>query len=152
MKKQKSRNSKYQVAFRVRHPSMDPEEICAALGMEATHMWAAKDSRCTPQGFDLPGFFNETYCCFELDDSQKLELNSFIRQWNNKLRNHKDYLYELCASGGKLEYFIACFSQVDPKNQLDERTIQELSRMNLDLLIDCCFEGQYGLVSSGSPE
>src|SRR5712675_1850162 len=51
----------FRVSLRVRHPSVAPEKITEALGIEPKHSWKAGEPRQTPIGRLLTGSNHDTY-------------------------------------------------------------------------------------------
>ncbi|MBT3033096.1 MAG: DUF4279 domain-containing protein [Candidatus Thiodiazotropha sp. (ex Lucina pensylvanica)] len=51
----------YTIAIRIWHPSIDPEFITMALGIQPSHMSKAGDKRKTPKGTTLEGTYKESY-------------------------------------------------------------------------------------------
>jgi hypothetical protein len=51
----------FSVALRIRHPSIDPEELSRRLGIEPQHAWRAGDPRREENGELGAGMYRETY-------------------------------------------------------------------------------------------
>jgi len=57
-------NCSHSVALIVRHPSLDPSEIAAAIGLVPTFTQTAGMARTTPAGRRVSGTYTESYACF----------------------------------------------------------------------------------------
>ena len=53
--------SDFSVALRIRHPSIDPEELTRQLGFAPQHSWKAGDPRRSASGEIARGVYRETY-------------------------------------------------------------------------------------------
>jgi Domain of unknown function (DUF4279) len=51
----------FRISLRVRHPSIAPEKITEALGIEPKRSWKAGEPRQTPKGTALTGSNRDTY-------------------------------------------------------------------------------------------
>ncbi len=127
---------KYDVSFRVRHPEMDPEHISEELGLKATYKWKAGTGRKTPKGETLKGTHESTYCSFELQHPQKTGLSDLLKQFNNKLYQHRDFIKSIRVTGGSLEYFVGWYSNKDSGEIFDLELLTQLVELGIDLSIE----------------
>lgn len=127
---------KFDLSFRVRHPYMNSEEICAQLGMVAKYQWTAGKQRKTPKGTLLEGVYNESYCSFDIDHDDNAGLTDLIRSNSQSLEAHKKFLDFLCSTGGKLEYFIGWYSEGNSGEEFDADLIRILAELKIGLSLD----------------
>src|SRR5438094_6352317 len=100
---------KYDVSLRITHPSLDADEICDQLGLQAYRKWTVGEQRKTPTGDSLEGNDKLTYCCFHLEGPKRDELCDFLSDWNKKLHPQKAFFERIRSTGGSLEYFIGMY-------------------------------------------
>ena len=62
----------FTVSLRIRHPTIDPATISAALGIEPQHTWRAGQPRCDPAGAELGGTHHDSYWMGRLMDEPQL--------------------------------------------------------------------------------
>jgi hypothetical protein len=126
---------RYEVSFRVHHPSIDPGLISTKLGLKPQHKWKAGADRKTPKGTPLKGVYETTYCTFRLKHSKKIDLADFLKYYNKNLFKHKTFLKSIRSTGGKLEYFIGWFSDKDSGEVFDLELLEQLVELKIDLSI-----------------
>jgi hypothetical protein len=126
---------KFDVSLRLRHPTMNPEHICAELRLKAKHKWKVGDNRKTPKGQSLKGTYETTYCLFDLQHSKKIGLADFLRKYNLKLYRHKEFLNSIRSTGGSLEYFVGWYSDQDSGEIFDLKLLNQLVELGMDLSI-----------------
>jgi hypothetical protein len=59
------------VSFILRHPSLDLQEVAAAIGLPIARIWTAGQPRRTPKGNPLEGLNRESYCAFKVAPEDK---------------------------------------------------------------------------------
>jgi len=131
------RKSKFKVSFRIRHPEMNPDDICKTLGLEANHKWRAGSKRVTPKGTPLEGTYDVTYCSFKLKSNNLTELADFLKKCNESFYKHKDFFNKIHSTGGSLEYYVGLFVEDNFGEVFDVDLMKELVDLNINLSIDC---------------
>src|SRR6185312_5049318 len=66
----------FTVSLRIRHPTIDPDTITAALGIQPQHCWRAGEPRCDPAGAELGGTYRDSYWMGRLMDDPQLSSGS----------------------------------------------------------------------------
>lgn len=128
---------RYRFSLRLRHPSMAPEDISAALGMEARFQWKAGDRRITPKGRSLDGTFESTYWCSPAFEAQGLDLADALSSHLRALESHQEFLVDFASTGGSIEYFVAWFSDgLNTGLTLNWELLKRLSALKVDLGLD----------------
>ncbi len=127
---------KYDVSFRVFHPVLNPDDICQMLNMNTTNKWQVGEQRKTPKGRPLPGVYDQSYCSFRLNQKQDMELVDFLKYWNDTFLKYKDYFMDIYSSGGRLEYFIAWYSEGNTGEVFDVVLLEQLATLKVELAID----------------
>jgi hypothetical protein len=127
----------FRISLRVRHPSMAPEKITEALGIEPSHSWKAGAPRQTPKGTPLDGFYEVTYWTARMVAGRwPVELNDAIHNTLKTLVPYRSFLHHLRAEGGRAELFIGWFFE----NQSGEDLTYQCLALAGDLKIDLSFD------------
>lgn len=129
---------RFKLSLRLKHPSISPEEISAALGMAPWRAWKVGDPRQTPAGLPLKGHYEQTYWCSpSLAVGQIEDLISSIERVLDRLEKSKDFLVSVSEGGGRIEFFIGWFA--GPRSGGDTfewRLLRRLSDLRIDLSFD----------------
>jgi hypothetical protein len=121
---------------------MDPEKICNRLGLVASRMWTAGSQRRTPTGTPLDGVNAESYCSFRLEPPDEVGLVDFLKNFSAGLYRHKDFFEEIRSTGGRLEYFIGLFLDVNSGVVFDFDLHSKLAELKIDLSLDLYCESK----------
>jgi hypothetical protein len=94
----------FHVELFVSHPTMDPSDITAALGLEAAIERRAGDPRMTPKGTILPGKNPKTWWrhCREYQVEGQWFAGK-VTEFVESLAPHKSFFTRLRAEGGRAE-------------------------------------------------
>src|SRR5690349_4102853 len=86
----------------IMHPTLDPAEISAALGLEAQFKHRVGNPRTTPQGTSLPGTYRDTRWrhCRRYETTDQLFADK-IAELIDELEVHKTFFKELRSTGGE---------------------------------------------------
>jgi len=126
----------FNIAFRARHPHLDPDEIARVLGLVATFKHRSGAQRQTPTGTPLEGTYKETYCCFDMKLTEGLLLADALMECNSRLRPHKEFLASLVKTGGRLDYFVGWYVAGISGETFPVRLLSELAELQIDLGLD----------------
>ncbi|MGK9165750.1 DUF4279 domain-containing protein [Inquilinus limosus] len=84
------------------HPTMDPVDITAALGLEPSHVHRVGDDRKTPKGTPLPGQYRDTRWRYGIrHDIRGQHFRHQVAALLDQLGSRKSFLAELRATGGE---------------------------------------------------
>jgi Domain of unknown function (DUF4279) len=127
----------FSISLRVRHPSVAPEKITEALGIEPKHCWKAAEPRRTPTGALLTGFNRDTYWTVEITAGRwPSDLSEAVHDTLRRLVRYRSFLHHLRAEGGTVELFIGwCF-----ENQSGETFTHQCLALAGDLQVDLSFD------------
>jgi hypothetical protein len=127
----------YRISLRVRHPSIAPEKITQAIGIEPKHSWKAGEARRTPTGRPLTGSNQETYWTAEISSGRHpSEINKAIHDGLRSLVPHRLFLHQIRVEGGTVQLFIGWFFD----NQSGDVLTHECLALAGDLQIDLSFD------------
>lgn len=129
---------RYDVSLRIRHPNMDVGLISKKLGLKPWITNQAGSQRRTPKGNLLDGIYESTYCSFRLEHSRDISLVDFLKECNERFNMYSDFLKEINASGGSVEYFIGWYCETDGNvgEAFDLELLTQLVALGIELDID----------------
>src|SRR5579871_2002477 len=100
----------FRISLRVRHPSIAPEKITEALGIEPSRCWKAGEPRQTPMRTPLAGSNRDTYWTAKIVAGRwPLDINTALHSTLRKLAHHRAFMHQVRAEGGTVELFIGWF-------------------------------------------
>lgn len=124
----------------ISHPSIDPSEITAALGLEPSKLRRIGDPRATPKGNLIGGTYPDTRWRYSVRHEIKGRFfASKINDLVDQLLPHRDFLHQLRATGGKatlIVYFIDGYFT----DSISNETLSKVVDLHMDLAIECLME------------
>ena len=125
------------ISLRVRHPSIAPEEITEAFGIEPKRSWRVGDARQTPKGTPLTGFNRDTYWTAEITAGRwPLEVNGAIYNVLERLVRHRSFLHRIRAEAGAVELFVGWFFENQSGDLLRHQCLALAGDLKIDLSLD----------------
>src|SRR5215813_11173264 len=109
----------FALSLRLWHPTQRAEGVISTLQLPIRFYHSVGDARRTPKGAPLEGTYEETYCCFRLEEKMRARLEQCISRWCKSLRQHHDFLGIFVQSGGKIEFYVSVFLEGDRGFELD---------------------------------
>jgi hypothetical protein len=120
------------------HPTMDPAEITAAMGLEARFAHRVGDPRVTPTGIVLGGQFRDTrwrHCArYELKDQWFADK---ITMLVNRLVPHKAFFAHIRGTGGKAQVVVQFLGDGYLGDSVPADTLAKIAELQLDFGIEC---------------
>ena len=129
-------DSKYSIALRIWHPSIDPGEITARIAWEPSFSYMAGSPRRTPKGNALPGTNKDSFWYAEVPVEQGCTLSEVIDHLNRRLSPHAQYLDQLVCTGGKIEYFIGWFVGRNAGDTFSWAMLEACAALRISLAFD----------------
>jgi hypothetical protein len=127
----------FRISLRVRHPSMDPEQITEALGIKPKHFWKAGEPRQTPKGTPLAGSNRDTYWTAEIAAGRwPLKVNEAIYDILRRLVRHRSFLHHIRAEDGAVELFVGWFFENQSGDVLTHQCLALAGDLQIDLSFD----------------
>ena len=98
---------KYQLSFRVFHPTLAPETFINMLGLseECKHKWTKGEQIKTPKGKLLSAVHDTNYAGFEFMPLGNPSLIDHIQIILSRLNDKKHFLHEIANTGGRAELY-----------------------------------------------
>lgn len=137
----------YQLSLRIRHPSAAATMISHELNLVPEHAYTAGDRKLTPKGTVVPGrprsrtFWVHRIAC--ADES----LEDALATLTSMLANKRDFLRQLVATGGRVEYFIGLFAGRGSGVEISSGLMARLVDLGVDLSFDIYGQEYSGGVS-----
>jgi hypothetical protein len=131
----------FTISLRIRHPTIDPDRITKALGIEPQHTWKAGDPRRDPGGEELEGDYRESYWMGRLMDapqlsSGRLSVESVLQRTLDQLRRSHEFLDELNTNGGVAELQVSLYARENFRLELPADSLALLSRLRVSMVLD----------------
>ena len=131
----------FTISLRIRHPTVEPDRITKALGIEPQHTWKAGDPRRDPGGEELEGDYRESYWMGRLMEapqlsSGRLSVESVLQRTLDQLRRSQEFLDELHTNGGVAELQVSLFARENFRLELPADSLALLSRLRVSVVLD----------------
>ena len=131
----------FTISLRIRHPTVDPDRITKALGIEPQHTWKAGDPRRDPGGEELEGDYRESYWMGRLMDapqlsSGRLSVETVLQRTLDQLRRSHEFLDELNTNGGVAELQVSLYARENFRLELPADSLALLSRLRVSMVLD----------------
>ena len=129
---------RFHVELFIVHPTLDPADISAELGLETDFAHRVGDPRRTPKGTPLPGNYWDTrwrYCveCNVTDQWYAAEVTRLL----DSLEPHKAFFANLKSTGGSAQVIIQFFGDAYLSDEIPLSTLAKLVDLELALAIEC---------------
>jgi hypothetical protein len=145
----------YTVSLRIRHPSIDPEELTEKLGFAPHYSWRAGDPKRDASGEPGEGTYRETYWFGRLPSMSlgtiadtplgaipDLPLEGAIMLALLRLQRADEFWSALVASGGTARVIVEIYGGRDLTLDLSPPTLAMLARLGLAISVDVHTEMQ----------
>lgn len=126
----------YRIAFRVFHPRISGEEICARIGLPVSRKWNVGEQRTTVGGEPLQGMNGRSYCLFYLDFPEISDIAAALQAAVGVLGLRTESLRDLAGTGGTLEFYVVWFAERNSGDVLSWRLLRMLADLSINLAID----------------
>ncbi len=131
----------FTVSLRIRHPTLDPLTISAALGIEPQHSWRAGEPRRDATGATLGGTHRDSYWMGRLMREPQLSgegvsVESVLSKTLNQLRRAQPFLEQLSEDGGAAEVLISLFAREVFRIELPPDDLAVLGKLHLTVVLE----------------
>lgn len=131
----------FMVSLRIRHPTIDPTAITAALNIQPQHTWRAGEPRCDQEGQELGGAYRDSYWMGSLMEEPQLSADGLsvegvILKTLSQLRRAQSFLDQLSTQGGVAELLVSLYARSDFRLELPTDAVTLLGRLHLALTVD----------------
>jgi len=129
---------RFVLALFIIHPSVDPDDITAALGLQPTIVHRFGAPRKTPYGHRLPGKYPDTRWrhrirCYTDDQHFSEQLSAFV----DRLRHKKDYFTYITSTGGHVEIILQFLGDGYYGDALSRETLANMAELGVKFGIEC---------------
>lgn len=130
----------FTVSLRVRHPSIDPQEITRTLAFEPQHTWRAGEPRHGARGRPLGGTYHESYWQGELRELDAglrgaVDTEVVLMQAVVRLRRLQPFLSRLQSEGATIELFVELAGASEYTCALSPQLLTLLARAGICLVL-----------------
>jgi len=101
---------RYEVSLRLRHPTMDPDEISSSLDLKPRITWRSGEQRRTSTGLVLEGSYDQSYWVGSLPvDSSQQSLIDTLELYLRNLESRAEFMRAFHDTGGNAEFFVGWY-------------------------------------------
>jgi len=129
---------RFDVELFVVHPTIDPAEITATLGLEGHLVHPVGEQRKTPSGALLPGKYQDTRwrhsVRYEVKDQW---FAAAVVKFVDRLALHKAFLHNLRSTGGRAMIIVQFLGDGYFGDELSHDTLAKLVELQLDFGFEC---------------
>lgn len=131
----------FTIFLRIRHPTIDPETITAALGIQPQHTWRAGQPRSDSADPELGGAYRDSYWIGRLMDdpqlsSESVSVEGITVKTLTHLRRAQSFLEQLNAEGGVAELLVSLYARDSFRLELPSDFLTLLGRLHLAVVLD----------------
>ena len=131
------KGERYSVSLRIWHPSADPSDLTAALGIEPDRCWRSGDARTTSKGRILEGFRENTYWVARvLESAPESYLADALQALVGQFSRHKGFFRKVRSEGGKVEFFVGWYIERNIGDEFDISLLAGLADLGVNLSLD----------------
>lgn len=127
---------RYEVSFRVTHPTRTADEIADGLGMTPRHSWNVGARRVTPKGKVLEGVRDRSYCTFPMSEGDNGQIAKAIEAALDQLQKKGQDLRDLRESGGRFDFFIYWEADGMAGETFRPDLLSKLGELGIELQLD----------------
>ncbi|WP_393991934.1 DUF4279 domain-containing protein [Xanthobacter oligotrophicus] len=129
---------RFDVELFIVHPTLDPAEITAALGLQASIGHGVEEPRKTPKGTPLLGNYQDTRWRHSVRyDVKDQWFADRLTNLVDRLVPHKAFLVNLRTTGGRASVIVQFLGDGYLGDQVPRETLGKLVELGLDLGIEC---------------
>lgn len=132
-----SSRQRFDVELFIVHPTLDPADITAALGLQSLREQRVGEPRRTPNGIPLPGVYRDTRWRHSVRHSVEDQwFADRLTNLVNCLVARKAFLAELRSTGGRASVIIQFLGDGYFGDEIPAETLAKLAELGLDLGIE----------------
>lgn len=130
-------SKRFDVELFIVHPTMRPEEISAALSLEAKFFHCVGEPRRTPKGTPVPGVNPDTRWRHTLrHDAQGQHFADAVVAFVRSLEPHAPFLSRIRSTGGRAQVILQFLGDGYLGDKIPRATLASLVDLDLDLGIE----------------
>lgn len=121
------------VQLLIRHPSLTPAAITAALGLEARFAHGAGERKMLPDGTPGEGVWPDTRWRYSVRQELSEHFADKVAELVDRVLPRRAFMHELRASGGSAELIVAFLGDAYCGDTIPLETLEKLADLKLDL-------------------
>jgi len=136
---------RFDVELFIVHPTYDPAEISAALGLDAKFSHRVGEQRKTPKGTPLEGTYRDTrWRHSRRHETRDQWFGDKIAELLDRIEPHRGFLKKLRDTGGRACVIVQFLGDGYFGDEILQDTLTKLADLELDLGIECFTVPQQG--------
>jgi len=134
---------RFDVELFIVHPTLDPAEISAALGLDAKFSHCVGEQRKTPKGTPLEGTHRDTrWRHTRRHETPDQWFADKVAELLDRIEPHREFLKKLRATGGRACVIVQFLGDGYFGDEIPQETLKKLADLELDLGIECFTDQQ----------
>ncbi len=131
-------HKRFDVELFIVHPTLDPAEISAALGLDAKFSHRVGEQRKTPRGKPLKGTYQDTrWKHSRRHETPDQWFADKVAELLGRIEPHREFLKKLRATGGTAYVIVQFLGDGYFGDKIPLATLTKLADLELDLGIEC---------------
>ncbi|WP_441242618.1 DUF4279 domain-containing protein [Tardiphaga sp. 768_D3_N2_1] len=136
---------RFDVELFIIHPTLRPDDISAALGLDAHFSHGVGEPRVTPKGNSLPGTYSDTRWRHTVRHTvQDQRFAQQIADFVNSMKPHSETFAKLRASGGRTNLVFQFLGDGYFGDEIRRDTLSTMIELGLNFQIECFADPQTG--------
>jgi hypothetical protein len=127
---------RYLITLRIRHPSLDPEEVSAALHRQPAVSWKAGDQCVTPKGTRLSGVRTDGLWSLTFRYKGEKSISRNLEQILDDLTSHKDLFGKLDQLGAARALYLQLPGNANNGDRISPEVLRKLADLRLALELE----------------
>lgn len=127
---------RFSVSLRLFTKTVEPDEICALLGLGAKWKNKIGEPRVNPKGTPIGGFYESSYCSFRLVQIDGERLHDMLNRVAENLAKHKQLFHRIRDEGGRTEFFVGWYSPGNTGDTFSHGLLEKFADLKIDLALD----------------
>lgn len=125
---------RFELAVLIRHPTLHPREITAALGSSPQVQQIVGEPRQTPKGTPLPGTYKRTVWRYGVRHEVRNQwFAKVLTEFVDSLVPHRDFLHHLRSTGGDAILMLEFLGDAYLGDDIPSETLAKLADLRLEL-------------------
>jgi len=135
---EESTSRRFDVELFIVHPTVEPAQITAALGLEPQNVHKVGERRKTPAGTQLAGVYRDTRWRFSIRyEVQDQCFAEKVTELVDRLMPYREYLHQLSSTGGRASIIVQFLGDGYFGDEIPRATLVKLVDLELDFAIEC---------------
>jgi hypothetical protein len=120
----------------IRHPTVDPDEITARLGISPRTKWTSGEARKTPTGTPLGGTNKESAWGYVAEFGDESRFADELQKLVDFVHPHKAFFRSITETGGRAFAFVQLPGDVGVGDEISWQVLEKLGDLRISLSVE----------------